>query len=290
MEKFFNKIGATLSDIGLDDVNKILFKVIGVIIIIAIMFLTIKLGNKVIEKIVKNQTNKNNKFSIDDKKAITLGTLLRSILKYFVYVVGILAMIGIIIGGTVPVAFASIGGVALGLGAQSFVKDIINGVFILFENQYVVGDYITIDKYTGVVESIEIRTTTLREFSGAYHIIPNGLINVVSNHSKGNMQIKVEVSIAYEESIDNAIAIIKNACEKFSKHEDVTKTPSVVGVTALGSSGMTIKVLGEAKAMSQWNVEADLRKLIKEELDNAGIEIPYNKVQILNKEEESCVL
>lgn len=287
MEEFVKKAKVMVSSIGKDDIGNLAFKIIGVIVIIILMFLAIRIGNKIIDKIVQNQTNKNNKFSIDDKKAITIGILLRSILKYSVYAMGIVAMIGVIVGKALPLAFASVGGVAIGFGAQSFVKDIINGIFILFENQYAVGDYITIDKYSGIVESIELRTTTLREFSGAYHIIPNGLISIVSNHSKGNMQIKVEVSIAYEESIDNAISIIKNACEKFSTYENVTKTPSVVGVTSLGASGMTIKVLGEAKSMSQWTVEAELRQLIKEELDKAGIEIPYNKVQILNKEEES---
>ncbi|MGL5575846.1 MAG: mechanosensitive ion channel family protein, partial [Sarcina sp.] len=160
--------------------------------------------------------------------------------------------------------------------------------FILFENQYNVGDYITIGKFTGIVQSIEIRSTTLREFSGSYHIIPNGMIDVVTNHSMGNMQIKVEVEIAYNESIDKAKAIIDKVCEEFEGYsEDITKRPVVVGVTSLGSSGMTIKVLGEVKAMNQWSLEAKLRELIKEALDEAGIEIPYNKLQILieNREE-----
>lgn len=273
-----------------EDINSFLLKLLAIIVVIVLMYIIIRIGNKIINKIVETQTNKNNKFSIDDKKAVTIGTLLKSVLKYSVYAIGIIIMIGILTESPVPLAFASVGGVAIGLGAQSFVKDLINGFFILFENQYNVGDYVTIDKYTGIVESIEIRTTTLREFSGAYHIIPNGLINVVSNHSKGNMQIKVEVSIAYEESIDKAIEVIKAVCERFTlEHPEVTKTPNVVGVTALGASGMTIKVLGEVTAMSQWSLEAQLRKEIKEALDLDNIEIPYNKVQILNKEVESML-
>ncbi|WP_066870289.1 mechanosensitive ion channel family protein [Clostridium mediterraneense] len=265
-----------------DVINKFIIKFVMIVIILILVLLIIKFGNKLIDKIVEKQSEINSKFSINEKRANTLGTLLKSILKYSAYFFGILMMIGIIIGGQVPLAFASVGGVAIGLGAQSFVKDLINGIFILFEEQYSVGDYVTIDKYTGIVESIEIRTTTLREFSGAYHIIPNGLISVVSNHSKGNMQINVYVSIAYEESIDNAINVIKVACEKFAnEHEDVTKAPIVRGVTDLGASGMTIRVLGEAKPMTQWNVEAELRKVIKEALDEAGIEIPYNKLQVI---------
>ena len=270
-----------------DFINDLIFKIIMILIILVAMVFLIKIGNKLIDKIIGKQIDKNNKFSIGEKKAYTLGTLLKSILKYFTYIIGLISIAGVIVGGTISLAFASVGGVALGLGAQSFVKDIINGVFILFENQYDVGDYITIDKYTGIVESIEIRSTTLREFSGSYHIIPNGLINVVTNHSVGNMQIKVEVDIAYGESIDKAKEVIEKACESFEKHsDDVTKRPVVVGVTALGSSGMTIKVLGEVKAMNQWALEAKLRESIKEALDEASIEIPYNKLQILSESKE----
>lgn len=271
-------------------INDLIFKIAMIVVILLAMFFLIKLGNKLIDKIILKQADKNNKFSVGEKKAYTLGTLLKSILKYFTYIVGLISIAGVIVGGTISLAFASVGGVALGLGAQSFVKDIINGVFILFENQYNVGDYVTIGNFTGIVQSIEIRSTTLREFSGSYHIIPNGLINVVTNHSLGNMQIKVEVAIAYNESIDKAKAIIDKVCEEFEKYSDeVTKRPVVVGVTALGSSGMTIKVLGEVKAMNQWSLEAKLRELIKEALDEASIEIPYNKLQILseNKEEIS---
>ncbi|MGL4654994.1 MAG: mechanosensitive ion channel family protein [Sarcina sp.] len=268
-------------------INDLIFKVIMIVIIFLVMLFIIKMGNKLIDKIIVKQADKNNKFTIGEKKAYTLGTLLKSILKYFTYIVGLISIAGVVVGGTISLAFASVGGVALGLGAQSFVKDIINGVFILFENQYNVGDYITIGNFTGIVQSIEIRSTTLREFSGSYHIIPNGMIDVVTNHSMGNMQIKVEVSIAYDESIDKAKGIIDKVCEEFEKYsEDVTKRPVVVGVTALGSSGMTIKVLGEVKAMNQWSLEAKLRELIKEALDEAGIEIPYNKLQILSEEKE----
>ena len=287
----FDKVNGVLQVLGvnLDSkfISDLVFKLIMIIIILLAMFFIIKLGNKLINKIIKQQVDKNSKFSIGEKKAYTLGTLLKSILKYFTYIIGIVAIAGVMVGGTISLAFASVGGVALGLGAQSFVKDIINGVFILFENQYNVGDYITIGNFTGIVQSIEIRSTTLREFSGSYHIIPNGMINVVTNHSMGNMQIKVEVDIAYDESIDRAKEIIDMVCEEFETYsEDVTKRPVVVGVTSLGSSGMTIKVLGEVKAMNQWKLEAKLRELIKEALDEAEIEIPYNKLQILSENKE----
>lgn len=283
----YNEATGELKILGLNvDLGEFAIRAIMVFITIFIVLFVLKLGNKIIDKLVARQVYKNNLFSIDDRKASTIGTLLKSMLRYTVYIIGIISVAGIVIGGPLPLAFASIGGVALGLGSQSFVKDVINGVFILFENQYNVGDYVTIDKYTGIVDSIEIRSTTLKEFSGSYHIIPNGLIDVVTNHSKGNMQIKVEVEIAYEESIDNAIKVIESACLDFSHIDDVVRVPNVVGVTSLGSSGVTIKVLGDVKAMSQWKLEARLRQMIKEALDRNNIEIPYNKLSIINVKED----
>ncbi|MGL4742200.1 MAG: mechanosensitive ion channel family protein [Sarcina sp.] len=276
--------------IDLNFINDIISKVVIIIAIAIVAFFIVKIGNKLINKVIKKQIERNGMFTLTEGKANTIGTLLKSILKYLVYFFAIILIIGFIIGGPVPLAFASVGGVALGLGAQSFVKDLINGVFILFENQYNVGDYITIDKYTGIVESIEIRSTTLREFSGSYHIIPNGMVNVVTNHSKGNMQIKVEVQIAYNESIDRAIEVIDIACDKFYEvNAAATSKPKVVGVTSLAASGMTIRVLGDAMAMSQWKAEAELRQLIKEHLDEAGIEIPYNKLVLVNENKEATV-
>ncbi|MGL5820389.1 MAG: mechanosensitive ion channel family protein [Sarcina sp.] len=282
-----NKVDIFGIKIDLNFINEIISKIIIIVIVAILAFFIVKIGNKLIDKIIKKQIERNGMFTLTEGKANTIGTLLKSILKYSVYFLAIILIIGFIIGGTVPIAFASVGGVAFGLGAQSFVKDLINGVFILFENQYNVGDYITVDKYTGIVESIEIRSTTLREFSGSYHIIPNGLINVVTNHSKGDMQIKVEVQIAYNESIDKAIEVIEKACDKFYEvNAAATSKPKVVGVTSLGTSGMTIRVIGDAMAMSQWKAEAELRQIIKEYLDDAGIEIPYNKLVLVNDTEK----
>ncbi|MGL5616358.1 MAG: mechanosensitive ion channel family protein [Sarcina sp.] len=272
-------------DFNLNQFNEIIYKIILVVIIFIAILLIIKFGNKLIDKIVKKQIESNYKFSIDEKKANTLGSLLKSILKYAVYALGVISIICVFVENTTSLAvISSVGGVAIGFGAQSFVKDLINGIFILFEDQYGVGDYITIDKYTGIVESVGIRSTTLRAFSGDHHIIPNGFVNVVTNHTKGNVQIKVEVEIAYEESIDNSISVIRRVCERFSAENDnVVDGPKVIGVTAFGASGMTIKIVGDVKPMTQWVTEAELRKKIKEELDKEGIEIPYNKVKIVNE-------
>ena len=260
----------------------IVSKTISMILLITVMFLIIKIGNKIIDKFVKNQVNSKRSFSMDAQKALTVGAILKSSLKYIVYFSGA----AIIIGSTFKVSAAVLSavGFVVGIGAQSLVKDIINGFFIIFEDQYGVGDYVTIGVYSGIVESIGIRATTLKDFSGDIHNIPNGSVLEVTNHSRYDMRFIVDVEIAYEEDIDNTINIITDTCKKFQKSnsEDIRENIEVLGAISLNASGVTIRVVGKSKPLSQWKMERELRKEIKKSLDEAGVEIPYPKTQLVN--------
>lgn len=260
----------------------IVSKAISLILLIMVMFLIIKIGNKIIDKFVKNQINSKRSFSMDTQKALTVGAILKSSLKYIVYFSGG----AIIIGSTFKVSAAVLSavGFVVGIGAQSLVKDIINGFFIIFEDQYGVGDHVTIGVYSGIVENIGIRATTLKDFSGDIHNIPNGSVVEVTNHSRYDMRFIVDVEIAYEEDIDNTINIITNTCKKFQKSnsEDIRENIEVLGAISLNASGVTIRVVGKSKPLSQWKMERELRKEIKKSLDEAEIEIPYPKTQLVN--------
>lgn len=277
-----NKGGIKIGNINItvDQLQGIIFKVLNIAITIFVMYLAIKVGNSIINKWAEKQGKL--KFSIDSRKSKTIGALLKSILRYCVYFFGVVAILTQLkFLGNLSITFAGIGGVAIGFGAQNIVKDIFNGFFIIFEDQYSVGEYIEVENMSGIVESIELRVTRIRDFNGSLHIIPNGEISKVTNHSRGAIRIQVAVDIAYEEDIDNAMKIISNVCTKFSKdNKDVVEPPKVVGVTDLASSGVTIKVFGKVKPMTQWKCENDLRKQIKIGLDEAEVEIPYTKIQI----------
>lgn len=282
---FINVIRKTL-DILIRKVNidSIIEKIISIIFISIIMYFSIKIGNKIIQKFVDKQVASKMSFSLEPQKAITIGEVLKSILKYTVYIVGIGSMLYDVLA-KIPVAVVSAGGFAIGLGAQSLVKDLINGFFILFEDQYGVGDHVTIEKFTGIVESIGIRTTVLRDFTGDLHLIPNGAILEVTNHSRGDIRFIVDVEIAYEENIDEAISVIKKVNSVFEeKHKEKLRGEiEVLGVFSLNASGVTIRVIGRAVPLSQWEMERELRKDIKEALDKAGIEIPYPVTKVINK-------
>lgn len=267
------------------DLDAIVEKIISIIFISIIMYFSIRIGNKLIKKFVDRQVSSKASFSLEPQKALTIGEVLKSVLKYTVYIIGIGSMLYDILA-KIPVALASAGGFAIGLGAQSLVKDLINGFFVLFEDQYGVGDHVTIGQFSGIVESIGIRTTVLRDFTGDLHLIPNGSVLEVTNHSRGDIRFIVDVQIAYEENIDAAIEVIKKTSTLFEeKHQDKLRSEiDVLGVLSLNASGVTIRVVGRSEPLSQWEMERELRKDIKIALDEAGIEIPYPKTAIINKE------
>lgn len=263
-------------DIDLNMINAIIERLFRIIIISISMYIIIKLCNKLIEKFVDKQVKSKLRFTLEPQKAITIGEVLKSVVKYLVYFLGITMMFYDIFS-KIPVAIASAGGFAIGFGAQSLVKDLINGIFILFEDQYGVGDHITIGQFTGIVESIGIRTTIIRDFTGDLHLIPNGNVLEVTNHSRGDIRFVVDVKISYEENADRAIEIIKETNSNFQeKHiEELRGSIEVLGIVSLNVTGVTIRVVGRAKPLSQWTMERELRKEIREALDKEGIEVPY---------------
>jgi moderate conductance mechanosensitive channel len=285
MDMGFIKDGINIGDfnIGTEKLTYITKKFINIIFIVILMYLSIKIGSIIIHKFMLKQRKSNFKFSLNEKRSRTLEAILKSILNYTVYFFGIVAILTEVFG-TISLTFAGIGGVAIGFGAQSIIKDIINGFFILFEDQYAVGDYINIDEKAGIVETIELRVTKLRDFNGDLHIVPNGLITKVTNHSRGNIRILVDVDVPYEADVNKVIAIINETCEKFKlENENVVEGPKVLGVSALKESGITIKVMGKSKPMTQWDSEMELRKEIKLALEREKIEVPYSK-RIIMKE------
>lgn len=248
---------------------------------IIIIFLFLRIVGKLINQIIDKSLNRKNKnmLSIDDKRAKTLMGILKKIVNYtlsFIWIIITLDLFGV--NTTSIIATAGIGGLAIGFGAQSLVKDIITGFFILLEDQYSVGDYIQTNGYDGIVEDLGLRVTKLRAFSGELHIIPNGNIEIVTNNTRGAMRALVQISIAYEEDIDRAMVVLQKACDRIkNSNESILEGPTVVGVANLSEYGVDINVVARTKPMDQWSVERELRKSLKEALNKENIQIPYLK-------------
>lgn len=259
---------------------------IKVILILVFSKIIIKVLNTLIHKFFLRQ--KQLKYGMNEKKADTLSGLLKNIIKYIVYFIAALWIFEAVgLDFKTVIAVTSVAGVAVGLGAQGLIKDVITGFFILFEDQFSVGDYVEIDGKAGVVEVLGLRITKLRDFSGDLHIIPNGSIIKVTNKSRGNMRAMVDVDISYNEDIDKAIKIISKLNEKMKKEfGDIVEGPEVIGITKLGDVGITIRVIAKTVPMKQWDIEMELRRRIIYALEAENVKIPYPKKIIYSGEGE----
>ncbi len=262
----------------------VLEKFAKIIVILALVKITLKISYLLINNFFKKQNKF--KFKIEKKKADTLSAVLKSVIRYTLYFIAIVPILEVFdINTTAILATISVGGLAIGFGAQNLVRDIITGFFILLEDQFSVGDYIKTGDFDGIVEEIGIRVTKIRGFSGELFIIPNGKIEMVTNKSRGAMRAWVDISIAYEEDIDNAIEALNEVAKNISKtSEDIIEGPTVLGVTNFGESDVVLSVIAKTKPMQQWAVEREIRKKIKQQFDKKGIEIPYPKRVVVKSE------
>ena len=214
---------------------------------------------------------------INERKSQTLASVISSVVKYIIYFICICIILSLFgVNVTSLIAVASVGSVAVGFGAQSIVKDIFAGFFIVLEDQFGVGDIVTIEGKTGTVESISMRTTQLRAYDGTVYIIPNGNIGIITNMCKEFICAVVDVDIDYGCDIQKAINILKDEMEKCSK--DMTglrEVPNVLGVINLGDSGVTVRIVAECEVKENFRIERELKLKIKERFDAEKIIIPF---------------
>lgn len=214
------------------------------------------------------------------KRAKTLGGLVQNVLTTLVIVVAslmILREVGLDI--TPILTGAGIVGLAVGFGAQTLVKDIISGFFLILENDVRVGDVVAVDKYSGVVEDMNLRTMVLRDFEGTVHIIPNGSIGVLSNKTKDFSYAVLDVPAAYSADTDKVVGVLRDIGR--SLREDDAFGPfilddiEVLGVEAFSDSSVTIKSRIKTMPIKQWEIAREFRRRLKKAYDAQGFEFPY---------------
>ncbi|WP_423821070.1 mechanosensitive ion channel domain-containing protein [Salinisphaera sp. SPP-AMP-43] len=188
-----------------------------------------------------------------------------------------LSQIGVNIGPLI--AGAGVFGLAIGFGAQKLVQDIITGVFIQLENAMNTGDVVTVGGVTGTAERLTIRSVSIRDIDGAYHIVPFSSASVVSNFMRDWAYFRTEYGVAYREDIDNAIYYLREAFDDLKTDPDhgpnILEDMTVPGVTALADSSVNIRIMIKTKPGTQWGVGRAFNRLVKIHFDRAGIEIPF---------------
>ena len=214
-------------------------------------------------------------------RAGTIGLVLRSIVVAAVWSIAALLVLGQLDIDLAPlIAGAGIGGIALGFGAQSIVKDFLSGLFMLIEDQYGIGDVIDVGDATGTVEEMSLRSTTIRDVHGTVWHVPNGEILRVGNHSQLWSRALIDVEVAYDTDLGLAQDIIQRVADQLWDDpewggDEVMERPEVWGVQSLGASSVAIRLVVKTEPSQQWAVERELRLRLKKALDESGIEIPF---------------
>jgi small conductance mechanosensitive channel len=214
------------------------------------------------------------------KRSETLSSVFVGAAVSLIYVLSLVMVLTELTVQIGPVlAGFGIAGIAVGFGAQYLVRDLIAGVFILAENQYRTGDVVTLAGISGLVESINLRRTVLRDLDGQAHVIPNGEITVASNKTKYWSRVNLDVGVAYKEDVDRVIRVLNDIGEEIAADPYyglmLITPPQVLRLNSLDDSAVTFKMLGDCKPMKQWEIMGELRRRIKNRLDAEGIEIPY---------------
>lgn len=258
--------------------SKILDSIFNFVIIFIVYRIVCKVFKSIFHRKVFNDR-------LDKSHSYTIESLILSIIKYSFITIMILILIQNFVGA-VGITITSIIGVALGFASQSIIKDLLNGILITFENQFTVGDYISINKgsdnFSGIVDAVQARVTKLKDFNGDYHIIPNGFINQVTNHSRKDSRILIDIKVAVDQKSSDVVSNIERVLNSY-KNENITVKPYIYGVIESTELGITYRIMGYAKPLSHWGIENELRKLIMDELISKNILLPSTRYSIVNK-------
>ena len=256
---------------------------IKIMVIVLIAGIAVKVAKKLIANVFAIRAK--SPLRVSERREATILKLLQNVVAYFIYFIAITTILGnldVDVKGLI--AGAGIVGLAVGFGAQSLVKDVITGFFIIFEDQFAVGDYIRIGQIEGTVQMIGLRTTKITSTTGEVNIIPNGNIMGVTNFSINNSVAILDIGIAYEGNIDKAEKVINEVLEKMpEKYEELVGTPKFLGIQNLAPSEVVLRIWAETLPMQHFYISRELRRELKEALDANGIEIPYPRMVMYNR-------
>ncbi len=260
-------------------------RVISIAVVALVLFFV---SRPVIRSIMKQLINR--RMAGDDeteiqKRTVTLSSILVKIAGIVILVIAIIMILpefGVDIAALI--AAIGVGGLALAFAAQNLVRDYISGFFIILEDQYRVGDVVSIAGVSGGVEEIGLRRTIIRDVDGNVHSVPNGKVELSTNMTKKFSRVNLDISVGYGEKLERVMETINLVCNEMAEDPkwkpDLISAPRVIRVNNLGESGIDIKVMGDTKPSRQWDVMGELRLRIKNTFDAEGIEIPWPHTKV----------
>jgi small conductance mechanosensitive channel len=272
-----------------EQLTKYVWVIVQVVLIYILSRVVIKVADKTIQHLLV--VRERSPLKLDARRTKTLGKLVHNLISYtvnFITILLILDQFGVNLGPLL--AGAGVLGLAIGFGAQSLVKDVITGFFIIFEDQFAVGDVVQIDQFKGTVEEIGIRITRIKSWTGEVYIIPNGNIKQVTNFSVYNSLAVVDVGIAYEADLDKAAEVLTDTIERYYENNTkLAQKPEFLGVQALSGSEVKLRITAECQPNMQGAVARELHALLKKQLDANRIEAAYPKTVTYLKTDKAVV-
>lgn len=250
--------------------------------IIILMLVLRGFGNIFITSTIRRIIKRGEGMSVEAerKKEDTVVRVVTQVYRITIAIMMVLLILSEFGADLLPVLTAAgIAGIALGLGGQYLIKDVLSGAFILFENQYRVGDVVRIGDVSGVVEDISLRVTVLRDLDGTVHHVPNGEIKTASNLTKNYSRVNLDIRVPYDVDLDEVERVINSVGESLSEDpawkESILSSPKFLFVSDFGELAIMVKILGETKPLEQWNVAGEFRKRLKMAFDKEGIIMPH---------------
>ncbi|HEU4952112.1 MAG TPA: mechanosensitive ion channel family protein [Holophagaceae bacterium] len=261
---------------------------LGMVLLLCAAFLW---ATRLVTRLIRRAVDDGNEGVTSDaeRRAETLGSVLMNAAWVLVVVFFLLMLMGELGINIAPLlAGAGIAGLAIGFGGQALVKDIITGFFMLLENQYGVGDIISVDdNHAGGVERMTLRITVLRDVEGKAHYIPNGTITRVVVLSKSFARALVDIGVSYDSDLDRVMDELQVVGEALAKDwpDRVLERPEILGIESLGDSSVVIRTLTKTAPAKQWEVARELRRRVFNHFKEKGIEIPFPQTVVhLRKE------
>ncbi|MFD1884982.1 mechanosensitive ion channel family protein [Paenibacillus wenxiniae] len=265
INRFTDSLWSWITDVPMW--THVAFSLIRIIIIFILTRIAIKLINKVIERSLSGRDK--SRLATNPRRFITIGELCKNVVSSvfnFIMIMLVLNEFGFNLGPLL--AGAGVAGLAISFGAQSIVKDIITGFFIIFEDQFAVGDVIQTGTYKGTVQMVGLRTTRLVSWNGEVNIIPNGSIISVTNFSLSNSLAVVDIPMSMERSLDDARDLVMRATENMKTDKlEVLDVPEVLGIQTLTTGEYSLRIIAKCQPNSRSDVERAIHTAVKQELD-----------------------
>ena len=275
VEEVIDTVDATtaVADTVIKNLPVFLVRVLTAGLILLIGILAISLGKRIIHRLAIRSTRKANKI----RKTETMRSILISFLRYLVsviVVVSILTVFGVNVKSIL--AMASIGGIIVGFAMQTIIKDILYGTLILAEGSIGVGDFVRINDMDGVIDSVSLRTTVIRNFNGNVYTIPNGEIRTITNMSINLKRAIVDIRCPYEENRNRLLEIISDEMETAVREiEGISGNADIMNICAFEPDAMIIRIAVECHVKDHWRIEREIRARIKDRFDVEGIIMPH---------------